>query len=294
MVADDPLSIPSPESNTTGSTSMSTLDLDEAAIVTEDPQYIEHLHSYQSQVYVEDDSPLIHVPPFSPYHQLTFNGPHTPPYSYDNPAKTLNLFKPRSSSRSSTKQKNLKYKSMCQTRFSKRKKGHKWTDDSSSVTSKTLQILLDGERMSQRKFMYFVSLKNIIIIITNCVHFMSSLPSIHDDELRHQIPSPVKESNLKEENCRKNYFPVPWRVIGGGVRVGITEKEDSNLYSTANTSRPVNHPASKLEKNDTPTKTLASRKRSNSNPPTPSPHSLQFKVEHVCPPFHVILFEHSN
>jgi hypothetical protein len=110
---------------------------------------------------------------------------------------------------------------------------------------------------------------------------MSSLPSVHDDELRHQIPSPVKESNFNEENCRKNYFPVPWRVIGGGVRVGITETEDSDLYSTANTSRPVNPSSTKLE-NDTPTK-IVSRKRSNSNPPTPSPHSLQFKAEHVCP-----------
>ena len=107
------------------------------------------------------------------------------------------------------------------------------------------------------------------------------------DELRHRIPSPVRESNLKEENCRKNYFPVPWRVIGGGVRVGITETEDSDLYSTANTSRPVN-PASKLE-NDALNKIIF-RKRSNSNPPTPSPHSLQFKVEHVCrSPLRVIL-----
>ena len=128
--------------------------------------------------------------------------------------------------------------------------------------------------------MYFVSNKYIIIIAC-CVYFMSSLfPSIHD-EVRHQNPSsPVKEPNLKEENCRKNYFPVPWRVIGGGVRVGITETEDLDLYSIANTLRPVNL-ASKLE-NDTPTK-IVSRKRSNSNPPTPSPHSLQFKVEHVSP-----------
>ena len=104
---------------------MSTLDLDEMAIVTDDPQFHEHLHSYQSQVYVEDNSPVIHVPPFSPYHQLTFNGPHTPPYSYVKPSS--NLFKPRSSTRS-TKQKNLKYKCLCQTRFfpiKKKKKGHK-------------------------------------------------------------------------------------------------------------------------------------------------------------------------
>lgn len=108
--------------------------------------------------------------------------------------------------------------------------------------------------------------------------------------MKHQIPSPVKESNVKEEN-RKNYFPVSWRVIGGGVRVGITETEDSDLYSTANTSRPVNHSAPRLEI-DTPIK-MISRKRSNSNPPAPSPHSLQFKVEHVCPLF-TTLFVHSN
>ena len=119
MAADDPSFTPSPESNTTGSTSMSTLELDEMAIVTDDPQYHEHLHLYQSQVYVEDDSPVIHIPPFSPYHQLTFNGPHTPPYNYDNSGKPSNLFKPRSSTRS-TKQKNLKYKSLCQARCSKK------------------------------------------------------------------------------------------------------------------------------------------------------------------------------
>ena len=102
--------------------------------------------------------------------------------------------------------------------------------------------------------------------------------------MKHQIPSPVKESIDKEENSRKNYFPVSWRVIGGGVRVGITETEDSDMYSTGNTSHPVNHSAiSKLEM-DTSIK-MVSRQRSNSNPPAPSPHALQFKVEHVCPPF---------
>ena len=56
------------------------------------------------------------------------------------------------------------------------------------------------------------------------------------------------------------------------------KKEDSDLYSTANGSRPVD-PA---YKNASSTK-ITSRKRSNSNPPIPSPQSLQFKVEHVCP-----------
>lgn len=101
------------------------------------------------------------------------------------------------------------------------------------------------------------------------------LLSTHD-ETRHQAPSPVKESNSKEENGRKNYFPVPWRVIGGGVRVGI-KTDDSDPCSAATVD-----PASKLDKG-TPSTRIISRKRSNSNPPTPGPHSQQFKVEHVRP-----------
>ena len=286
MTADAPLS-PSPESNTTSSTSMSTLDLDEAVIVTEDPQYHEHLHSYQSQVYVEDDSPVIHVPPFSPYHQLIFNGPHTPPYSYNDSVKPLNLFKPRSSTRSSTKQKNLKYKSL----FVKL--------DFQSTNELTIHPpslakpcrFFPTERGCPKGSLctLWVLRKRLVFSLFICFPFQS----IHD-EVKHQIPSPVKESNVKEENCRKNYFPVPWRVIGGGVRVGITETEDSDLYSAANTSCPVNHSASISElENDTPIK-IVSRKRSNSNPPAPSPHSLQFKVEHVCPLSVTFFFVHSN
>lgn len=104
---------PSPESVTTNSTSMSTLDLDEA-VVTDDPQYHEHLHSYQSQVYVEDDSPVTHVPPFPPFYQLTYNGPQTPTYGYEysfTSGKSFVPFKQGSSTRSFSKQKILKYKS---------------------------------------------------------------------------------------------------------------------------------------------------------------------------------------
>jgi len=214
----------SPDSITTGSTSMSTLDLDEA-VITDDPQYHEHLHSYQSQVYIEDNSPVIHVPPFH-----AFNGPPTPPYGYDNlymSRKPLDPFKQRNT-KSSTKQKILKYKTKpC--RFFPTEKG--------------------------------------------CPKG-SSCAFIHD-ESRHQPPSPVKESNPKE-NSRKNYFPVPWRVIGGGVRVGIDTEG-----STTTSSCPVQvDPPSKSDNGSSSTK-VTSRKRSNSNPLAPSPHSMQFKMEHL-------------
>ncbi|KAF8798902.1 hypothetical protein BYT27DRAFT_7202627 [Phlegmacium glaucopus] len=222
--------IHSPESITTGSTSMSASDLDEVVIVTDDPQYHEHLHSYQSQVYVEDDSPVIHVPPFSPFYQVAFNGPHSPLYGYDHSymyGRSLYPSKPRSGTRSLTKQKILKYKTKpC--RFFPTERG--------------------------------------------CPKG-SSCTFIHDD-LRHQAPSPVKESNSKEENSRKNYFPVSWRVIGGGVRVAV-KTDDADPYTTA-----TGGPTSKLDKS-IPSTRVASRKRSNSNPPTPSPHSQQFKIEHL-------------
>ena len=129
---------------------MSTLDLDEVA-VTDDPQYHEHLHSYQSQVYIEDNSPVIHVPPLSPFY--TFNGSPTLPYSYDNfymSRKPSDPFKQRST-KSSTKQKTLKYKSLY-TKFQER--GQVKTHSSHS---QTLQIFSDREGMSQRQFLYFVS-----------------------------------------------------------------------------------------------------------------------------------------
>lgn len=83
-----------------------------------------------------------------------------------------------------------------------------------------------------------------------------------------------------EDNGSKNYFPVPWRVIGGGVRVGVkTEDSDPHSIVTGSYSGDL---ASKLDKG-TPSIQVISRKRSNSNPPTPSPHSQQFKIEHVRP-----------
>lgn len=229
--AESPLlasSAPSPESMATGSTS--TLDLDELVMVTDDPQYHEHLHSYQSQVYVDDDSPVIHVPPYSPFYQLTFNERHAPPYSYENPYMFGKLLdNPRTNTRSSTKQKILKYK------------------------TKPCRFFLT-ERGCPKG---------------------SSCTFIHNESL-HQAPSPVKESSPKEENGRKNYFPVPWRIIGGGVRVGV-KTDDSDQYSTV-TSSPSVDPALKFD-NGAPSTQVISRKRSTSNPS--SPHFQQFKVEHL-------------
>jgi hypothetical protein len=101
-----------------------------------------------------------------------------------------------------------------------------------------------------------------------CLNVFSS---IHDD----QVLSPVTDSN--QENSRKIYFPVPWRVIGGGVRVGI-KTEDSGPSTTD--SRPLD--LDSKPDNGSPSAHVISRKRSNSNPTTLNPHSQQFKVENVC------------
>lgn len=66
------------------SISSSSAESDESVVVTDDPQYQEHSHSHQSQVYIADDTPVIHVPP---YHQslsyISSAGLLSPTHSYD-------------------------------------------------------------------------------------------------------------------------------------------------------------------------------------------------------------------
>ncbi|KAF7348319.1 hypothetical protein MSAN_01785700 [Mycena sanguinolenta] len=52
-------------------------------------------------------------------------------------------------------------------------------------------------------------------------------------KLQHELPS--KPLSTKEENSRKGFFPISWRVIGGGVTLGgvkaETSDDDSDLFS---------------------------------------------------------------
>ncbi|KAK7048631.1 hypothetical protein R3P38DRAFT_3307454 [Favolaschia claudopus] len=49
-------------------------------------------------------------------------------------------------------------------------------------------------------------------------HLINSLPSLHA-EMKMQHDLPPKPLSAKERNNRKGFFPIPWRVIGGGVLV---------------------------------------------------------------------------
>ncbi|KAJ7451626.1 hypothetical protein FB451DRAFT_1186154 [Mycena latifolia] len=46
-------------------------------------------------------------------------------------------------------------------------------------------------------------------------------------KLQHELPS--KPLSVKEDNTRKGYFPISWRVIGGGVLVGGTKGDNNSL-----------------------------------------------------------------
>ncbi|KAJ6530380.1 hypothetical protein DFH09DRAFT_1370754 [Mycena vulgaris] len=62
----------------------------------------------------------------------------------------------------------------------------------------------------------------------------SPSPSPSPVKLQHELPS--KPLSAKEENTRKGYFPISWRVIGGGVLMGgakgdhaLSDDADSEL-----------------------------------------------------------------
>lgn len=89
--------------------------------------------------------------------------------------------------------------------------------------------------------------------------------------------SPVKYPSLSDETDEKNFFPITWRVIGGGVRVGVVKESNRNLILNDNGNVFENmtpHKPSGL-----PPLKLPCRKRSNSIPSTPS--NTLFNVEQV-------------
>ncbi len=58
------------------------------------------------------------------------------------------------------------------------------------------------------------------------------------EDMKHQLPS--KPLSVKEESMKRGYFPVSWRVIGGGVRIGGSSGErltDRIISHTQQTDR---------------------------------------------------------
>lgn len=102
----------------TTTTSFSTQDSDEisSSAVTDDPRYGEHSHSYQSQVCIVDEPPLVHVTPFyaaAQNNSVASNAGPAPPYEqYGSGYQAPNTrVKPRNPSKPPSKQKMMKYKS---------------------------------------------------------------------------------------------------------------------------------------------------------------------------------------
>lgn len=96
--------------------------------------------------------------------------------------------------------------------------------------------------------------------------------------------SPIKE---KDATARKDFVPIPWRVIGGGVRLSAnTSKSDDSAEQVsykfdAAQAKDCMLPSRPPQLNLLPIK-VVSRQRSNSIPSTPS--IAQIKVEHVSVP----------
>lgn len=104
--------------------------------------------------------------------------------------------------------------------------------------------------------------------------------SLHDEQisgpqlLAAQRLAATRLTVAKEE-ARKNFVPIPWRVIGGGVLVGM-KKDDSSNEKSSDSDHP--YPSHILPSKPAPLK-IISRQRSNSIPPTPS--IAQVKMQHV-------------
>lgn len=225
----------------TTSTSTSSLDSDDLVVVTHDPKYEEHSHSHQSQVCVADDAPVIHVPPLHPLLYANTTGTHTPNSSYDYiymPGLGMRHSGP-SKSRTGGSKSSLKQKAL-----KYKTKPCKFFNTEKGCPSGSACTFLHDETVSGAQ------------------------------ALAAQRLAATRLTAAKEE-VRKNFVPIPWRVIGGGVLVG--KKKDDSLDEKSSDS---DHPYSShiLPSKPAPLK-IITRQRSNSIPPTPS--VAQVKIEHL-------------
>ncbi|KAH9480599.1 hypothetical protein JR316_0007199 [Psilocybe cubensis] len=225
----------------TVSTAISSSSLGSDEIVTDDPQYQEHHHSHQSQVRVADDSPVIHVPPFLPMPYINSAGGLTPTHGYD---FTYNAMPD-----------NIKANTPFKSRSSK-----------SSLKNKSLKY-------KTKPCKFFPTERG-------CPNG-NACTFIHD-EPSPRVPTPpaTKSASAKEDGeVRKNFVPIPWRVIGGGVRVGIQRNEDED-DPESDSDDAYYPPEPPLSKKPAPIKSDTTyRPRSNSIPSTPS--ITQVKVDHL-------------
>ncbi|KAG6836701.1 hypothetical protein H0H93_004677 [Arthromyces matolae] len=249
---------------------------DDAFLVTEDPNYSEHYHQYQSRVRIVDEQPLIHIPPFYrppvvPPGSLSIDTSFGAPqgiysaYNYAPLVSPIVPFKPigRARSKSEIRHKTANYK-----------------------------ILQGGWSLPERVEVYFVGSTSYLL---RCLALSDSIyvVSIHTGSSPHNSPPssptndillpvppsatlPPKPLTAAEENKKKNFFPISWRVIGGGVLMGSESNGKSFIKPGRSQGENVEtmhetfleDPEPKIE--DTSPPKPIKRTRSSSIPPTPS------------------------
>ncbi|KAG6915627.1 hypothetical protein DXG01_010666 [Tephrocybe rancida] len=254
-----PREIGNPPSN---SNSTSSSMSDDAMFVTDDPNYSEHFHQYQSRVRIMDEQPLVHVPPF--YHP-----PPAPPgplsldmtyltqpamygaYGYA-PVSPNALLKPKSRSRTDIRHKAVNYKS----------------------STKLMELV----RMGQDAHCQSSVICCDVLRIHGSPHESPTSP-ISERLLPVPPPAtlPPKPVTAVEENKKKNFFPISWRVIGGGVLMG----SESSKFSTEQGSSDLEYVAvhgTPSEDTESGTKAIPlspiKRTRSSSIPPAPKTHHV--------------------
>lgn len=155
-----------------------------------------------------------------------------------------------------------------------------------------MQILQDGQRLSKWNVLYIVSRYLQVFIRTSLI--LTSHTSIHDGDILDSMAS----QRVPQGSTPRNYFPVRWRVIGGGVLVGSAstnpedvteqalddEQDDEQLHLAAcsafpsSTPRPIEQAKIKQAKPNF----TSTRKRSNSFPTQPTASFISKK--HVRKP----------
>ncbi|KAF4617556.1 hypothetical protein D9613_005971 [Agrocybe pediades] len=214
-----------------------SMDSADSVVTTEDPQYSEHQHDHQSQICVIDDSPVIHVPPFQPFPYINTAVMQPTPHGYY---------------------------------------GHPRPRANESILPPSLK---SRTKVSKQKALKYKTKPCKFFPTERGCPNGAACNFIHDEP--HLIAAlgdkDTKEDLPKEETARKNFVPIPWRVIGGGVLVGVQKEEDSDVSDegeslndsqTAKSKKPAVGPLK-----------IVSRKRSNSIPPTPS--TTQVMVEQL-------------
>jgi len=233
------------------STSSSLSDDYSPAVMTEDPNYSEHYHQYQSRIHIAEEPPLVHVNPFA----------YGPSVSHAS-VPVLSLDTSFSSDHG-----------MYGTYIFQQA-----VSPSSSVKSPRKSV--SRSRSSRHKAINYKTKPCKFYKVAGACPNGSTCTFIHDDEPPASTPStskpkelppslPPKPLSIAEENRKKNYFPVSWRVIGGGVLMGEPKPSESTTPTWESETPGESERNNKdIQKNDLPSPKQVKRTRSSSNPPT--------------------------